>query len=236
MENLKNLFQRSLDKNSSIDKRNENVIELRNWYSNRYESLLIQRNILALLVIISIILILSSIIAVDHIASSKAIQPFIVEIEDKTGITNLVNPLSRTEISGDQAISTYFITKYIRSRESYNSIDYKSNYNSIVRLLSDKKVYDEFLQYMTNNPQNPILYYANKNSTYIKFRSMQYLDEGKVQIRFTVIENEGEKKTFPKIVTLKFEFKNFDYTLDEREINPLGFQITVYKVDNEILS
>ncbi|KKB96701.1 Type IV secretion system protein virB8 [Candidatus Arcanobacter lacustris] len=240
MENLKNLFKKSLssnkDKNTAVDKKNEDIAELRNWYNNRNESLLIQRNILILLVMVAVIVIVSSVFVVDNIASSKTIQPFVVEIEDKTGITNLVNPLARTEVSKDQAISTYFITKYIRSRESYDPLNYQRNYRTIVRLLSATKVYDKFWGYINSNATNPISNYGDKNSTSIKFRSIQYLEDGQVQARFSVFENGGLKRSFPKIVTLKFEFDTFDYTQEEREVNPLGFQITSYKVDDEILS
>jgi type IV secretion system protein VirB8 len=240
MENLKSLFKKSLssnkDKITVEDKKNEDIAELRNWYSNRNESLLIQRNILILLVMVAVIVIVSSVFVVDNIASSKTIQPFVVEIEDKTGITNLVNPLSRTEISSNQAIYTYFVAKYIRSREGYDSLNYQYNYRTIVRLLSTPKVYNEFWSYISGNSSNPISTYGDKNSTSIKFRSIQYLDDGVAQVRFSVFENSGLKRSFPKIVTLKFEFDAFDYTQDEREVNPLGFQITSYKVDDEILS
>jgi type IV secretion system protein VirB8 len=211
------------------------VAELRNWYHDRYESILVQRNFLFLLVVFASVLILSSVYVVGEIAANKSIKPFVVEIEDKTGITNLVNPLTRTEFTSNQALNSYFVMQYIRSRETYDSMTYQYNYQTVVRLYSERQIYSDFWNNMQSNKNNPISMYGKNNSTVLKLRSIQFPEDNKAQVRFSVLESGGQKNNYPKIVTLIFEYKELDLTIDERQVNPLGFQVTQYRIDDEIL-
>jgi type IV secretion system protein VirB8 len=239
MGKFNNLFKKnSLLKNTKEPSNYEGddlIREVKNWYSDRYESLLVQRNILFLFVIISVASIFSSIFIIGRIASSKTIEPFIVEIEDKTGITNVVNPLSRKDLTTDESLNTYFIVQYIRARETYNEADYKYNHSTVVRLLSAPKVNSEFIYSINSNPKNPINLYGAGNSTSLKLRSLQFLEQGKAQVRFTITENGGNRAVFNKIATLGFEYQQMELTPGERQVNPLGFQIIQYRVDDEIL-
>jgi type IV secretion system protein VirB8 len=214
---------------------NDAVAELRNWYHDRYESILVQRNFLFLLVVFASVLILSSVYVVGEIAANKNIKPFVVEIEDKTGITNLVNPLTRTEFTSNQALNSYFIMQYIRSRETYDAMTYQYNYQTITRLYSEREIYANFWSNMQSDKNNPISVYGKNNSTLLKLRSIQFPEDNKAQVRFTLVENAGQKRSYPKIVTLIFEYKELDLTIDERQVNPLGFQVTQYRIDDEIL-
>jgi type IV secretion system protein VirB8 len=242
MEKIKDLFQKILsfsktNKNDNENKDHDPITEIKNWYSERYEVLLVQRNILFLFVIIAIASIFAGVFIIGNIAESKKIEPFIVEIEDKTGITNIVNPLTKKELLADTSLNTYFLMKYVRARETYNEVDYEYNYKTILRLLSSSKVYNEFWSNLNNNPKNPITTYGAANSTSLKLRSIQFLEPGKVaQIRFTITESAGQKNTYYKIATINFEYQTLELTNDERQVNPLGFQITNYRADDEIIS
>lgn len=241
IKHMKKLLAFILQKNKSnnsnaLMNKDDLVTDVRNWYSDRYESLIVQRNLLFIFILFMLAFILSGIFIVGQIAASKTVEPFIVEIEDKTGITNVVNPLSRKDLTTDEALNRYFIMNYLRSRETYNVVDYDHSYRSVVRLLSSSNVYSEFRIFLSSNTKSPIISYGTSNSTSLKLRSIQFLDQGKTaQVRFTITENSGNKLTFNKIATLSFEYKQMELTNEERQINPLGFQVTNYRVDDEIL-
>jgi type IV secretion system protein VirB8 len=241
MGKLKNLFQKKtlLGKlgGSSVSKEHDLITDVKNWYSDRYEMLLVQRNILFLFVMISIFSIFAGVFVVGDIAAGKKIEPFIVEIEDKTGITNVVNPATREELTADEALQTYFLMKYVRARETYNSVDYEYNYKTVVRLLSAPKVYGEFWSYINSDPKNAISSYGTTNSTSLKLRSLQFPERGKTaQVRFTITEQAGSRLSFYKIATITYEFSVLELTTEERQVNPLGFQITNYSVADEVVS
>ncbi|MFV9875924.1 MAG: virB8 family protein [Rickettsiales endosymbiont of Dermacentor nuttalli] len=212
------------------------VTEAKNWYSDRYESVLVQRNILLLLLIIVLCALIVSVFTIGSISASKSLEPFVVEIEDKSGITNVVNPFSRQDLTVDNALNTYFLINYMRARETYAVSNYEYNYRTIVRLYSTAVVYNAFTRAFQNNPKNPITMYGTNNSTSLKVRSIQFLTPGKTaQVRFTIVENEGAKTSFHKIATVDFEYTQMEMSIEDRFINPLGFQITNYVVSDELI-
>lgn len=211
------------------------VAEARNWYSERYESVVVQRNLLLLLTCVMLLTILIGVFMVGQVTLSKSVDPFVIEVEQRSGITNVVNPLSRQDLLTDEALKTYFIMKYLRAREAYSSIDYEYNYSTILRLLSSREIYQAFKKSLSpDNPRNPLVMYGSQIETTIKVRSIQFLEGGKTaQVRFTIVESKGLR--YDKIATLNFAFIQMEMTTEERYVNPLGFQVTGYRVDDETL-
>jgi type IV secretion system protein VirB8 len=214
---------------------NDVVASTRNWYQERYENTLVQRNILLLIVLLSVVLVTTGVIVSGKIIASKSVEPFVIEIEPRTGITNVVNPVNRENITTNRALAEYFIVTYIRSRETYNVGSYDYNVSNIVRVLSAGNVYQSFRVAIAQNPQAPAKIYADKTSTTLELRSIQFLDDSTAQVRFKLTESGIYTRTFNKIATLKFEFRTITLTNEERHINPLGFTVTSYSVDEEIL-
>jgi len=212
------------------------VSEARNWYSDRYESLLVQRNILFIISIVAIFASLFSAFVVMKVSLSKTVIPMLVEVEDKTGYTNIVNPRDRDIWTSDKALNEYFLLKYLNSRETYNSMTYYYNYYTIVRLLSANAVYRQFIQSIAGQA-SPITRYGSNMNTTLKIRSIQYLPiesgDQTVQIRFTIFENTGGKY-YNRIVNIAYNFVQMQLTFDERMVNPLGFQIKSYSVADDV--
>lgn len=222
---------------SSVSSMDEDAVSTtRNWYADRYEAIIVQRNILLLIVLLSLGLMIIGVLVLGKVTTSKTIEPFVLEIEEKSGLVNVVNPIPRKDLTTNEALNTYFIMKYLRARETYNPADYQYNYNTIVRLLSTSQIYSGFRQFINDNPRSPIKIYGNTTNTSLKVRSIQFLDpKSTVQIRFTIYENNSNNTRYNKIATINFTYRQMQMNSEERYVNPLGFQVTGYSVDDEIL-
>lgn len=228
------------------------VKHLSNWYSDKYNSTLIQRNILLLLAALSLVTIAVCVFIAGKIASTYKIQPFVIDVEDTTGITNIVNPIQDRTLTANEALNRYFITSYVRARESYNIVTYQYEYLTVVRLLSSPTVYSQFRQFL-NSPNSPIAVYGKQVSTTVAFRSVQlfpptYNDKGqpndsKAVVRYTIFPNGGNVSgvsgnRIHKIVTLTYRFDQTEMSNEDREINPIGFFVTsfVSSVENDTIN
>jgi type IV secretion system protein VirB8 len=163
------------------------------------------------------------------------VEPFILTIEDGTNITNVVNPVDRTALTTNEALQRYFLVQYVTVRESYNAseMEYKKN---VVRLFSSGGVFSRYNMNMINDKNSPPNKYGVNNTLTVKVRSLQFLQAGKLaQVRFTITEGEGAKQIFNKIATINFDYVAMELNMTERYINPLGFIINDYRVDDEIL-
>ncbi|QXK92309.1 type IV secretion system protein [Neoehrlichia mikurensis] len=225
-------------KNKTTKDKLPNNIDSQNWYHDRYSSIIVQRNILLLLVMFSVIGIGVSTFIILTISKNRTIEPFVVEIEKKSGITTLVNPISVKQYSADEVLNNYFIIEYIRARELFDPNNFQYNYYTKVRLFSTQDTYNEFRNWIRlSNPSSPVNLYANVASGHIKIRSLQHLNPGNVQIRFTLEFNVQNGSVIKKdrIATLSFQYTSLEMNEQQRQINPLGFQITYYRADDEFL-
>lgn len=222
----------------------ENVINnISNWYADRYISSIVQRNFMIIIVLLSLLVVIVSVIIVGNISSTFKIQPFVIEVEDKTGITNIVNPLEDRVVTTNQTLNKYFITKYIKARETYAYESWTYNYLTVVRLLSTPGVYFPFRRFVNVDPNSPLALYGNQTSTSIAFRSLQFFpptpdNKGKMSdpqavVRFTIYADKGFLRgavdnKINKIVTLTYKYQQTEMNDDDRMVNPLGFYITSY--------
>ena len=238
------------DKQNEVpDANSENVVgSISNWYSDRYNSVVVQRNLMVVVLLLSLLLVISSVFVVGNISSTFKIQPFVIEVENKTGITNIVNPLVNRELLSQEVLNKYFITRYIKAREGYSSESWRYNYLTVVRLLSSGSVYNVFKKFINSNPNSPLALYGSQTSTTVSFRSMQFFppvmnDRGKltdpqVVVRFTITADKGnirggvDNKIY-KIVTLTYKYQQTQMSDNDRSENPLGFFITSYRDDVE---
>ena len=226
-----------------------NVVEnVSNWYSDRYNATVVQRNLLFLFLIASIVLVIIGTVIVGNIASSFKIQPFVIDIEEKTGVTTIVNPLADEELIANDALNKYFLTTYVRAREEYSKPSWRYEYLTVVRLLSSPEVYSQFRSFL-NSSASPIAVYGDTVSVKVEFRSVQLFPatvnkkgvkgDSQAVIRFTVFpENNGVLRgvtgnRIHKILTLTYRYDQTKMNHEEREINPLGFFVTSYRVDVE---
>ena len=76
----------------------QEVKQLRNWYEERYDNITVQRNLLFLLLLILLCLSIISIGVVAYVINTKRFDPFVIQIDDTTGIAKVVNPLSSSII------------------------------------------------------------------------------------------------------------------------------------------
>ncbi len=215
------------------------VYEARNWYYDRYETLIVQRNFLFLVVVLSVVVSVVSVFFVGKVTLSKTVEPMVVEVEDKSGITNIVNPMDDQSWTSDRAINEYFLMTYLNARETYNVSNYSYNYSTVVRLLSNSKTYNQFKDYVNDPLNNPISKYGANNYTTLKIRSIQFLEntpsgDRNVQIRFSVIEALGNKTQYNKIVSILWNYAKMQMRFEDRMVNPLGFQIKFYAVSDDV--
>jgi type IV secretion system protein VirB8 len=209
------------------------------WYEDRYQTLVIQRNLFFTLASLCIIFITVGVVMIGSVVAKKRIEPMVIEVEELTGITTLVNPNTDKKWAVSKVINQYFLTTYLRSRETYNVAAYLYNYNTVVRLFSSGNVYNQFREIINNPSKSPISKYGVNNTTTLEIRSILFLKDNPgggqtAQIRFTIIEGQGEKTRVNKIASILWDYVAMDLNFDDMMVNPLGFQVQFYTVSDDV--
>lgn len=220
------------------------------WYQDRYQHMLTQRNVLALIALVALVTALLAVFTVLRLAPLKSVEPYLLQIDEKTGLTQKVNPVTRNEYAASEAVDRYFTATYLRTRESYNPSILFYNYN-VVRLMSTTGVFGEYRRQVNASVEGSL---ANRLGTTgrrdVKIRSMIYItnpaNRGRqvnpatmgriIQARITTTDTmpNGGDVDQQWIVTVTFEYANLAITEAEQWLNPLGYQVTSYQVQREI--
>lgn len=207
-------------------------IKIKSWYSNRYQIVAVQRNVLLLLTATSIIMVAIAVFFVKNFMSSKSLEPYVIEINEKTGTAVVVQQISSQTFTANEVMKRYFINKYVQSSLSYNPRNYKEN-SEEVRLFSTSQIFNEY-----RNRINPYSLGA-ESQIEVKIRSLLFKDNMNVEIRTTrEIDIVGQKPvTKNEIIYMTFYFApELNLSIEERLINPLGFQVSKFEVAEEIIN
>lgn len=185
-----------------------------------------------------LVCVMISTLGVIEVTSGKKIEPFVIEIEEKSGVTNVIRPLLLEQINQDEVMKRYFITKYVKAREEFRKSTYEYQYNQVVGLMSSPQVFQKFKSSLSSadSPNNPTLMGANvreiKINSVVKLSTPNNPNGQTYQVRFS---EDGKSNPRSYLVTIDFQFIDVQLTHAQRDINPLGFYVTGYSVDEENL-
>ena len=215
------------------DSQQSSSVKDRTWFDDRYYSIVIQRNILLVLLVFSILAVIVSVFSISYVATSKDFQPFVIQVQKDTGITTIVNPSGSELLDGNDALARYFIKEYVSARETYNSVDFSTRARTMIKWMSNGDIYSQYLGYIRNDENNPSVIYGTDNTTYLKTKSWSKLPDGTFVYRFSVHETAGQQRVFNKIAIINFEYDAIELSESQQDINPVGFTVTGYRVDND---
>ena len=181
----------------------------------------------------------------------KERTPFLVMADAYTGtakVARLTSGLSGSSITGNQAINRSNIAHYITSRESYDYDLLNARDWRVVYTMSSEAVSAVYRAgYAANNPESPIALYGKSNAIRVNIISITpstegwFGKEGGATVRFQrVLVNKTNGSTRildTRTAALQYTY-NEDLPLSEEQRfdNPLGFQVTSYRVERELIS
>lgn len=174
--------------------------------------------------------------AIAGLTPLKSVTPFVIRVDNNTGATDIVTQLKTAEKSYGEVINKYWLAQYVGYRESYDWQTVQSTYNA-TNLLSAPPVQSEFAKLYNKNPAAPHLVLKDQFKVIVKVSAISFIGE-MAQVRFEkhlIPLTNGVTKPAPQkmIATVAFEYQNKPLQETDRLINPLGFQVTSYRVDPE---
>ncbi len=214
-------------------------LKLSSWYSSKYQMVVLQRNILFLISFLTIISVLVSIVIVRQVMASKSLVPYVIEIEEKSGIPTIVEQLDESHFTADVSLKRYFIYSFLSAAEGYNPGTFREDYKKL-SLFSTPDVFRK-IQAKINprNPKSPAALIGNRGIIEVAIKSLIFKTANSATIIFR-LKNIGSVSGFANnrdmIADIEFKFTNLTLSQQDRYINPIGFQVTKFLADLEISS
>lgn len=207
----------------------------RKWEQDGYISALRSARFWRVFALLSSLVSLASVLTISTLLPLKTVEPFLIRVDNSTGIVETMSALKDSPNTYDEAIGRYFIGRYVRSREGFIFDEAAHNYR-VVSLMSDADEQDEFARfYNASNPRSPQNLYGRRISVEIKFRSISFINENVAQVRYVREEKIEQSVTRTSwIATMTFQFVTTNISTNDRLVNPLGFIVTEYRTAEEV--
>lgn len=178
-----------------------------------------------------------SVFAIAGLTPLKTVEPFVVRVDNSTGIVDVVSALTSTAGTYDEAVTKYFAAKYVRAREGYMSSEAEDNFRTVA-LLSTQPEQARFAgAYRGSNPDSPQNIYGRSATSRINIVSISLINATVASVRYMRTVKRGDDlRTTHWVATLTFSYVNAPMSSTDRLVNPLGFVISEYRADPEAIN
>lgn len=166
----------------------------------------------------------------------KQFEPYVITVDKTTGHLEMARGLQAGPLTQDEALTQSLLVRYVSAREGYFPALNPVNYDQ-VSLWSEGDALDHYESaWSRSNPNNPAKILGNDAEISTEIRGVNFLNDRTASVRFTRIQTErGRSQTSHWAAIITFRFVETPTRMRERFQNPLGFQVSKYRLDQETL-
>lgn len=184
-------------------------------------------------------------IAIVGLTPLKEKVPFVLRVNDNTGEVDIVTTLKDEQITSLEETARYYSANFVKLSESYDWYTIQKQYDDMI-LFADNNIQNR-IKNRFSMPTAPHKTYGNSQRVDVKINSVSKIGDKLMQIRFTktISPMSGgsydaqsnritpEPTTTRHIAILAYDYVNVP-TVDEiRLVNPFGFTVKSYEVNED---
>jgi len=209
------------------------------WEDEIISGLRSQRNTWMVVAGVALAIALFAVIGVMGLTPLKSVEPIVIEVDKASGRAEVATTYKGdvTQLTVQEQLSKYFISKYLLARESHNpNLDLEENY-VLVQELSEGVGFSTYAKrFSEGHPENPFSKYGSSTAE-VEISSISFLRSDTATVRYTIVERKVQESDAVThyIDILNYKFTNVPTSEAARLKNPLGFKVTEYRSDREIV-
>jgi type IV secretion system protein VirB8 len=178
-------------------------------------------------------------IALVLLTPLKTVEPYTLMVDRTTGYVQALKPLEQSKIAPDAALTQSFLVQYVIARESFDMATLNANYRKVA-LFSANTARSSYLQQMqVSNPQSPLVLYPRTSLVDVRVKSVSPMGKNAALVRFETVQSDAGAQSQPAaawVAVVRYRYSDAAMSLEDRFVNPLGFQVTSYRKDPEVLT
>lgn len=175
--------------------------------------------------------------AVAALAPLKTTVPFVIRVDRTTGAVDVVSALKRGQpVTYEEAVTKHFLAQYVRAREGWLAPAAEANFRQ-VSIMSTPAEQERWADaFRPANPTSPQVVYGPAGEAQVEIRAVSFVSPGVADVRFHRTVRLGVQVTESDwIATVAFAYTKAPMAEADRLRNPLGFQVTSYRADPEVV-
>lgn len=211
--------------------------EARRWDADRLSAARRSARIAWSAAALSSVLAICGVLAIVGLTPLKRTEPYVVRVDSTTGAVEVMTALKDVRArSYDEAVTKAFLATYVRSREGWLPAAAEADFRQ-VSLMSTPQEQQRWAQaYRPSNPKSPQTLFGPSVQVLVEVRAISFVAPGVANVRFhRTVRRGAQDEASDWIATLAFAYAKAPMREADRLANPLGFQVSTYRVDPEVV-
>jgi type IV secretion system protein VirB8 len=168
----------------------------------------------------------------------KTIEPYTLLVDKQTGFVQALSPLNPETISGDTALTQSFLVQYVIARETFDIDTVQNSYRRVALWSAETARASYLSQMQANNPDGPLNIYPRTTVVETRVKSVSPIDRDTAMVRFETRRRDAGAEAQPPrawVAVVRYRYSGEPMAVEDRMVNPLGFQVLSYRRDAEAL-
>jgi len=183
----------------------------------------------------------ASAVALGMLMPLKEVEPFVVRVDNSTGIVDVV-PVYSGNAPVDESITRYFLSHYLTVCERFNFATAESDYEECGAFHSAQRNQAWYAQWTATNPASPLNVHKDGSSVRVQVVSVSFFTRASglgdlAQVRYLKATRQagGADETFSHwVATVQYAYVAPAKDPKTRRWNPLGFKVVDFKSEPEV--
>jgi type IV secretion system protein VirB8 len=208
------------------------------WADERTQSIYASRKVAWIVALTATAVAVVLALAIFFMLPLKTVVPHTLLVDKQTGFVQAIDPSAPQRITPDKALTQSFLVQYVEAREGFDIATVQGQFKKVALWSAgqNKSRYVNMMQ--AGNPESPLKLYPRNTVIDVKVRSVSQLSEGQALVRFVSVRRDpGAAEAQPQnwVAVIKYRYSTAPMTVEDRYVNPLGFEVTDYRKDAETL-
>ncbi len=206
------------------------------WAQEQNDALRSSRRIAWIVAAIAAIIALALALVLMFLMPLKTVVPYTLLVDRQTGYVQSLSPIEASRIAPDAALTQSFLVQYVIAREGFDRTTIQSDYRKVALWSAESARSSYLSEIQVSNPDSPLTRLPPGTTIQARVRSVSALGQNSALVRFESVQRGRNASAQPPrgwVAVINYRFSNAPMSVEDRYINPLGFQVTRYRRNAE---
>ena len=173
-------------------------------------------------------------VALATLVPLKTTEPYTLLVDRHTGFVQKLDA-GEQGVKAEEALTQSLLAQYVIAREGFDISSVKGDYRRVA-LWSADAARREYLALMpTSNPESPFNRLPRGAVVAVTVKSVSPIEPGAAMVRFETRRSD-QPGTAAYVAVIRYRYSGAPMAIEDRLVNPLGFQVVKYRRDQEAVS
>ncbi|HEY8616088.1 virB8 family protein [Phenylobacterium sp.] len=177
-----------------------------------------------------------AVLAVAALTPLKTVEPYVVRVDRATGAVEVIRGLEGAPVDPEEAVTRSFLATYVRAREGWLLAAAEANFRQVSIMSTPEEQQRWAAAFRPSNPLSPQVRLGVAGEAHAEIRAISFVAPKVANVRFRRLVRRGaEAEESDWIATVAFTYARAPMSEADRLRNPLGFQVSSYRADPEVV-